>query len=221
MRFIFWTILEALSIVLISLQFLQNPHFSVIVFFFQGTDFVAISQNDVVFPVLWFIYFIAPLLIFLNAFKQLWQKRVMQIRGFQYSPLLFAIINLELCGIVILAYLFITGIFFGICTHFLSLQKLNTFYDSTVFGLFSLLLVNWLGEFSLSLLQIIISKYNAAIGIIVIFSLLIVTAYTAWRDNPLNSLMLSRVNSKEILSLLIVIFIEVIFYILNFRHGDN
>lgn len=214
-RLLFWLILISLAIVLSNIPFSTNPHYSVFTSFFAGVDFITIHL-----PINWFIYFIIPMLIMLNSFRQLWHARVIQLRGLQYSARTYAKINIELLGLISLVYVLITESIQTLCTLLLQLPMLRINYLSGVETLGLNCLVNWLGILWLLLLQAIINHFNAPLGIIIPITLLIATVYTLWKNNPLNSLMLLRINQNNIISLVITTIITAFIYLLVERHTN-
>lgn len=214
-RFLFWGVLIGLLIIVQSVLFRANPHFSLYLAWFRGIDYLIKYL-----PVSWLIYFITPLLIVLNSFQELWHVRRVQLRGQQYSLFNFLTVNLELIGVIAVVFTALAELLMILCTKILDLQELSI---GTFHGLQALLLlfiVNFLGTFLLLVLQALISRYNAPLGIVIPLVLLIITAYTSWPLNPLNSLMILRVGNANIISMLCTIIVVTILYLFS-NHWIN
>nr|WP_191995921.1 LPXTG cell wall anchor domain-containing protein [Lacticaseibacillus casei] len=187
-RLLFWLIFMNLAIIILTFQIAGNPHTSVINLFFDGTSYAMVETHHVVLPILWFVYFFAPLLISLNSFKQLWQARTMHLRGLQIPPRQFANVNLLLLGFITTIYCAST-----MTSTFLASIATSRAGLSTTPGTFSeLLCLTWLGVFTLLLIQTIGNRFNPPLALIVPATILIATAYTENRFNPFSFLMLSR-----------------------------
>ncbi|MFC7112364.1 rhodopsin [Lactobacillus kullabergensis] len=196
------------------------PNSAIVPIFFMGVDFNAVKSGQVILPVFWFVYFVVPLLIVLSGFKQLWQVRGMQLRGLRYSPLSFAVVNVGLMGLISLIYVVLTEGIMALVTDFSWLRrfKLMQFYGLS--ALLVLVINNFLGIFLLLIVQTTIGRFNAPLGIIIPFSWLIMTVYTTWKYNLLNSLMLLRVNKNNILLLLATTLLMLIVYLITDRYSE-
>ena len=215
-RFLFW--LGLISFVILMLKLMPNS--AIVPLFFMGVDFNAVKSGQVILPVFWFVYFVVPLLIVLSSFKQLWQVRGMQLRGLRYSPLSFAVVNIGLMGLITLIYVALTEEIMALVTDFSWLRnfKLLQFYGLP--ALLVLVIINFLGIFLLLIIQATIGRFNAPLGIIIPFSWLIMTVYTTWKYNPLNSLMLLRVNNNNFLLLLVTTLLMLIVYLITDRYSE-
>ncbi|KJY54243.1 Uncharacterized protein JF76_17540 [Lactobacillus kullabergensis] len=215
-RFLFW--LGLISFVILMLKLMPNS--AIVPIFFMGVDFNAVKSGQVILPVFWFVYFVVPLLIVLSGFKQLWQVRGMQLRGLRYSPLSFAVVNVGLMGLISLIYVVLTEGIMALVTDFSWLRrfKLMQFYGLS--ALLVLVINNFLGIFLLLIVQTTIGRFNAPLGIIIPFSWLIMTVYTTWKYNLLNSLMLLRVNKNNILLLLATTLLMLIVYLITDRYSE-
>ncbi|MDF7638421.1 rhodopsin [Lactobacillus sp. ESL0791] len=209
-RLIMWLILICLAIGVVSAQLVGNPYTSGFTLFFQGVTF-----QEIHFPAFWFSYFAVPLLILLNGLRQLWETRTMHLRGLQFAPYKFALINLVLLVLLTLFYVGITIFTLAVCTSLFKLPGLQIGQLKNSQAILSLSVINCLGIYFLLLLQILFSNLHPAIGVIVPFSMLIMTPYTAWHNNPLNALMLARVSRGNILLLILATLITAIIYLIT------
>ena len=215
-RFIFW--LGLISFVILMLKLMPNS--AIVPLFFMGVDFKAVKSCQVVLPAFWFVYFVVPLLIVLSSFKQLWQVRGMQLRGFRYAPFSFAVVNIGLMGLITLIYVVLTEGIMALVTDFSWLRRFKLLQFHGLPALLVLFIINFLGIFLLLIIQTTIGHFNAPLGIIIPFSLCILTIYTTWKYNPLNSLMLLRVNKNNILLLLVTTLLMLIVYLITDRYSE-
>ena len=215
-RFLFW--LGLISFVILMLKLMPNS--AIVPIFFMGVDFNAVKSRQVILPVFWFVYFVVPLLIVLSGFKQLWQVRGMQLRGLRYSPLSFAVVNIGLMGLITLIYVALTEGIMALVTDFSWLKNFKLLQFHGLSALLVLVIINFLGIFLLLIIQATIGRFNAPLGIIIPFSWLIMTVYTTWKYNPLNSLMLLRVNKNNILLLLATTLLMLIVYLITNRYSE-
>ena len=215
-RFLFW--LGLISFVILMLKLM--PNFAIVPIFFMGVDFNAVKSRQVILPVFWFVYFVVPLLIVLSGIKQLWQVRGMQLRGLRYSPLSFAVVNVGLMGLINLIYVALTEGIMALVTDFSWLRNFKLLQFHGLPALLVLFIINFLGIFLLLIIQTTIGRFNAPLGIIIPFSWLIMTVYTTWKYNPLNSLMLLRVNKNNILLLLATTLLMLIVYLITDRYSE-
>ena len=215
-RFLFW--LGLISFVILMLKLMPNS--AIVPIFFMGVDFNAVKSRQVILPVFWFVYFVVPLLIVLSGFKQLWQVRGMQLRGLRYSPLSFAVVNIGLMGLITLIYVALTEGIMALVTDFSWLKNFKLLQFHGLSALLVLVIINFLGIFLLLIIQATIGRFNAPLGIIIPFSWLIMTVYTTWKYNPLNSLMLLRVNKNNILLLLVTTLLMLIVYLITDRYRE-
>lgn len=219
-RFIFWVLIIDLLIITQSILFGSNPKFSPLLTWFQGIDLLSVSQQHVEMPIIWLIYFFTPLLVILNSFQDLWSIRGQQLRGQQYSHGNFLITNLELMGIITFAFNMLTELPIIIFTYIFGPFNLKMGCFHGLKALLILIIINFLGIFLLLVLQALISRYNAPLGIVIPLVLLIITAYTSWPLNPLNSLMILRVGNANIISMLCTIIVVTILYLFS-NHWIN
>jgi hypothetical protein len=206
-RFVLWTLLMALIILMLALQFYGFPHGSMFTFIFSGVSFEEILSRQIHLPILWVSYLIIPNFIILDAQRILSKTHLIQLRGFQYSHLQFELISL-------MATLFITIIYalFSF-TWIIALMKITyaqTFSFSGLkeinsYCLFFLMIL--IGLICLILIQATLNLFNSVLGIILPFSWLIFTSFTAWKSNPLNGLMLLRYSSHNTIQTLSFCFI--------------
>ncbi|WP_147442460.1 MULTISPECIES: rhodopsin [Lactobacillus] len=196
------------------------PNSAIVPLFFMGVDFNAVKSRQVILPVFWFVYFVVPLLIVLSGFKQLWQARGMQLRGLRYSPLSFAAVNVGLMGLITIIYVVLTEGIMALVTDFSWLRNFKLMQFQGISALLVLFIINFLGIFLLLIIQTTIGRFNAPLGIIIPFSWLIMTVYTTWKYNPLNSLMLLRVNKNNILLLLATTLLMLIVYLITDRYSE-
>ena len=215
-RFLFW--LGLISFVILMLKLMPNS--AIVPIFFMGVDFNAVKSRQVILPVFWFVYFVVPLLIVLSGIKQLWQARGMQLRGLRYSPLNFAVVNIGLMGLITLIYVALTEGIMTLVTDFSWLKNFKLLQFHGLSALLVLVINNFLGIFLLLIIQATIGRFNAPLGIIIPFSWLIMTVYTTWKYNPLNSLMLLRVNKNNILLLLATTLLMLIVYLITDRYSE-
>ena len=215
-RFLFW--LGLISFVILMLKLM--PNFAIAPLFFMGVDFNAVKSRQVILPVFWFVYFVVPLLIVLSGIKQLWQVRGMQLRGLRYSPLNFAVVNIGLMGLITLIYVALTEGIMALVTDFSWLKNFKLLQFHGLSALLVLVIINFLGIFLLLIIQATIGRFNAPLGIIIPFSWLIMTVYTTWKYNPLNSLMLLRINKNNILLLLVTTLLMLIVYLITDRYSE-
>lgn len=215
-RFLFW--LGLISFVILMLKLMPNS--AIVPLFFMGVDFKAVKSCQVVLPVFWFVYFVVPLLIVLSSFKQLWQVRGMQLRGLRYSPLSFAAVNVGLMGLITIIYVVLTEGIMTLMTNFSWLRNFKLLQFHGLPALLVLFIINFLGIFLLLIIQTTIGHFNAPLGIIIPFSLCILTIYTTWKYNPLNSLMLLRVNKNNILLILVTTLLMIIVYLITNRYSE-
>ena len=215
-RFLFW--LGLISFVILMLKLM--PNFAIVPLFFMGVDFSAVKSRQVILPVFWFVYFVVPLLIVLSGFKQLWQVRGMQLRGLRYSPLSFAVVNVGLMGLITIIYVVLTEGIMALVTDFSWLRRFKLMQFHGLSALLVLVIINFLGIFLLLIIQTTIGRFNAPLGIIIPISWLIMTVYTTWKYNPLNSLMLLRVNKNNILLLLATTLLMLIVYLITDRYSE-
>ena len=215
-RFLFW--LGLISFVILMLKLMPNS--AIVPIFFMGVDFNAVKSRQVILPVFWFVYFVVPLLIVLSGIKQLWQVRGMQLRGLRYSPLSFAVVNIGLMGLITLIYVALTGGIMTLVTDFSWLKNFKLLQFHGLSALLVLVIINFLGIFLLLIIQATIGRFNAPLGIIIPFSWLIMTVYTTWKYNPLNSLMLLRINKNNILLLLVTTLLMLIVYLITDRYSE-
>ncbi|AWN34101.1 rhodopsin [Lactobacillus helsingborgensis] len=215
-RFLFW--LGLISFVILMLKLMPNS--AIVPLFFMGVDFNAVKSRQVILPVFWFVYFVVPLLIVLSGFKQLWQARGMQLRGLRYSPLSFAAVNVGLMGLITIIYVVLTEGIMALVTDFSWLRNFKLMQFQGISALLVLFIINFLGIFLLLIIQTTIGRFNAPLGIIIPFSWLIMTVYTTWKYNPLNSLMLLRVNKNNILLLLATTLLMLIVYLITDRYSE-
>ena len=215
-RFLFW--LGLISFVILMLKLMPNS--AIVPIFFMGVDFNAVKSRQVILPVFWFVYFVVPLLIVLSGIKQLWQVRGMQLRGLRYSPLNFAVVNIGLMGLITLIYVALTEGIMALVTDFSWLKNFKLLQFHGLSALLVLVIINFLGIFLLLIIQATIGRFNAPLGIIIPFSWLIMTVYTTWKYNPLNSLMLLRVNKNNILLLLVTTLLMTIVYLITNRYSE-
>lgn len=186
----------------------------------MGVDFNAVKSRQVILPVFWFVYFVVPLLIVLSGFKQLWQVRGMQLRGLRYSPLSFAVVNVGLMGLITIIYVALTEGIMALVTDYSWLKNFKVLQFNGLSALLVLVIINFLGIFLLLIIQATIGRFNAPLGIIIPFSWLIMTVYTTWKYNPLNSLMLLRINKNNILLLLVTTLLMLIVYLITDRYSE-
>ncbi|MBC6341799.1 rhodopsin [Lactobacillus kullabergensis] len=196
------------------------PNSAIVPIFFMGVDFNAVKSRQVILPVFWFVYFVVPLLIVLSGIKQLWQVRGMQLRGLRYSPLNFAVVNIGLMGLITLIYVALTEGIMALVTDFSWLKNFKLLQFHGLSALLVLVINNFLGIFLLLIIQATIGRFNAPLGIIIPFSWLIMTVYTTWKYNPLNSLMLLRINKNNILLLLVTTLLMLIVYLITDRYSE-
>ena len=215
-RFLFW--LGLISFVILMLKLMPNS--AIVPIFFMGVDFNAVKSRQVILPVFWFVYFVVPLLIVLSGIKQLWQARGMQLRGLRYSPLSFAVVNVGLMGLITLIYVVLTEGIMALVTDYSWLRNFKLLQFHGLPALLVLVIINFLGIFLLLIIQATIGRFNAPLGIIIPFSWLIMTVYTTWKYNPLNSLMLLRVNKNNILLLLATTLLMLIVYLITDRYSE-
>ena len=215
-RFLFW--LGLISFVILMLKLMPNS--AIVPIFFMGVDFNAVKSRQVILPVFWFVYFVVPLLIVLSGIKQLWQARGMQLRGLRYSPLSFAVVNVGLMGLITLIYVVLTEGIMGLVTDYSWLRNFKLLQFHGLPALLVLFIINFLGIFLLLIIQTTIGRFNAPLGIIIPFSWLIMTVYTTWKYNPLNSLMLLRVNNNNFLLLLATTLLMLIVYLITDRYSE-
>ena len=215
-RFLFW--LGLINFVILMLKLMPNS--AIVPLFFMGVDFRAVKSGQVILPVFWFVYFVVPLLIVLSGFKQLWQVRGMQLRGLRYSPLSFAVVNVGLMGLITLIYVVLTEGIMALVTDFSWLRRFKLMQFHGLSALLVLVIINFLGIFLLLIIQVTIGRFNAPLGIIIPFSWLIMTVYTTWKYNPLNSLMLLRVNNNNFLLLLATTLLMLIVYLFTDRYSE-
>ena len=216
LRFLFW--LGLISFVILMLKLM--PNFAIVPIFFMGVDFNAVKSRQVILPVFWFVYFVVPLLIVLSGIKQLWQVRGMQLRGLRYSPLSFAVVNIGLMGLITLIYVALTEGIMALVTDFSWLKNFKLLQFNGLSALLVLVINNFLGIFLLLIIQATIGRFNAPLGIIIPFSWLIMTVYTTWKYNSLNSLMLLRVNNNNFLLLLATTLLMLIVYLITDRYSE-
>ena len=215
-RFLFW--LGLISFVILMLKLMPNS--AIVPIFFMGVDFNAVKSRQVILPVFWFVYFVVPLLIVLSGIKQLWQVRGMQLRGLRYSPLNFAVVNIGLMGLITIIYVVLTEGIMALVTDFSWLKNFKLLQFHGLPALLVLFIINFLGIFLLLIIQTTIGRFNAPLGIIIPISWLIMTVYTTWKYNPLNSLMLLRVNKNNILLLLATTLLMLIVYLITDRYSE-
>ena len=215
-RFLFW--LGLISFVILMLKLMPNS--AIVPIFFMGVDFNAVKSRQVILPVFWFVYFVVPLLIVLSGIKQLWQVRGMQLRGLRYSPLNFAVVNIGLMGLITLIYVALTEGIMALVTDFSWLKNFKLLQFHGLSALLVLVINNFLGIFLLLIIQATIGRFNAPLGIIIPFSWLIMTVYTTWKYNLLNSLMLLRINKNNILLLLVTTLLMLIVYLITDRYSE-
>ena len=215
-RFLFW--LGLISFVILMLKLMPNS--AIVPIFFMGVDFNAVKSRQVILPVFWFVYFVVPLLIVLSGIKQLWQVRGMQLRGLRYSPLNFAVVNIGLMGLITLIYVALTEGIMALVTDFSWLKNFKLLQFHGLSALLVLVINNFLGIFLLLIIQATVGRFNAPLGIIIPFSWLIMTVYTTWKYNPLNSLMLLRINKNNILLLLVTTLLMLIVYLITDRYSE-
>ena len=215
-RFLFW--LGLISFVILMLKLMPNS--AIVPLFFMGVDFNAVKSRQVILPVFWFVYFVVPLLIVLSGIKQLWQVRGMQLRGLRYSPLSFAVVNIGLMGLITLIYVALTEGIMALVTDFSWLKNFKLLQFNGLSALLVLVINNFLGIFLLLIIQATIGRFNAPLGIIIPFSWLIMTVYTTWKYNSLNSLMLLRVNNNNFLLLLATTLLMLIVYLITDRYSE-
>ncbi len=215
-RFLFW--LGLISFVILMLKLMPNS--AIVPIFFMGVDFNAVKSRQVILPVFWFVYFVVPLLIVLSGIKQLWQARGMQLRGLRYSPLSFAAVNIGLMGLITIIYVVLTEGIMALVTDFSWLKNFKLLQFNGLSALLVLVINNFLGIFLLLIIQATIGRFNAPLGIIIPFSWLIMTVYTTWKYNPLNSLMLLRVNNNNFLLLLATTLLMLIVYLITDRYSE-
>ena len=215
-RFLFW--LGLISFVILMLKLMPNS--AIVPIFFMGVDFNAVKSRQVILPVFWFVYFVVPLLIVLSGFKQLWQVRGMQLRRLRYSPLSFAVVNVGLMGLITIIYVVLTEGIMALVTDFSWLRRFKLMQFHGLSALLVLVIINFLGIFLLLIIQTTIGRSNAPLGIIIPISWLIMTVYTTWKYNPLNSLMLLRVNKNNILLLLATTLLMLIVYLITDRYSE-
>lgn len=209
-RFIFW--LGLISFVILMLKLMPNS--AIVPLFFIGVDFNDVKSGQVILPVFWFVYFVVPLLIVLSSFKQSWQVRGMQLRELGYSPLSFAAVNVGLMGLITIIYVVLTEGIMALVTDFSWLRNFKLMQFQGISALLVLFIINFLGIFLLLIIQTTIGHFNAPLGIFIPFSLCIITVYTTWKYNPLNSLMLLRVNKNNVLLLLATTLLMIIVYLI-------
>ena len=215
-RFLFWLGLICFVILMLKLM----PNSAIVPIFFMGVDFNAVKSRQVILPVFWFVYFVVPLLIVLSGIKQLWQVRGMQLRGLRYSPLNFAVVNIGLMGLITLIYVALTEGIMALVTDFSWLKNFKLLQFHGLSALLVLVINNFLGIFLLLIIQATIGRFNAPLGIIIPFSWLIMTVYTTWKYNLLNSLMLLRINKNNILLLLVTTLLMLIVYLITDRYSE-
>ena len=170
-RFLFW--LGLISFVILMLKLMPNS--AIVPLFFMGVDFKAVKSCQVVLPVFWFVYFVVPLLIVLSSFKQLWQVRGMQLRGLRYSPFSFAAVNVGLMGLITIIYVLLTEGIMALVTDFSWLRHFKLMQFQGISALLVLFIINFLGIFLLLIIQTTIGRFNAPLGIIIPFSLCVLT----------------------------------------------
>ena len=170
-RFIFW--LGLISFVILMLKLMPNS--AIVPLFFIGVDFNAVKSGQVILPVFWFVYFVVPLLIVLSSFKQLRQIRGMQLRGLRYSPFSFAAVNVGLMGLITIIYVLLTEGIMALVTDFSWLRHFKLMQFQGISALLVLFIINFLGIFLLLIIQTTIGRFNAPLGIIIPFSLCVLT----------------------------------------------
>ncbi|WLT00249.1 hypothetical protein RAM07_08255 [Lactobacillus helsingborgensis] len=142
------------------------------------------------------------------------------MRGLRYAPFSFAVVNIGLMGLITLNYVALTEGIMALVTGFSWLRNFKLLQFHGLPALLVLFIINFLGIFLLLIIQTTIGHFNAPLGIIIPFSLCILTIYTTWEYNPLNSLMLLRVNKNNILLLLATTLLMLIVYLITDRYSE-
>lgn len=192
LRFISWIILILLVSLGLGIQYLGNPHVTIITLFFSGTSYIELITHHVSIPILWLTYLVIPCFFILNGTKEIYKKFIYQLRGLQFS-------NVEIHLNILIATLFFTFLynlitftwFWGITQiggkfDFLSVST-NEFMEYAFF-----MFIILMGLFSIVLIQALFNLINHTLGIIVPITILLFTAFSTWKLNPFSGLMILR-----------------------------
>ena len=208
-RVIGWLVLISLAIILISLQLVGNPKVALFDLYFENSESVKFVY---LYFILWFVYFMVPLVIVLNSFKSLWRIITMHLRGLQIPPRNFTVVTLLLMGLVDFIYVFVTLFVMIACTALLKLKPL-VFNNMSEWQTMLLLFANnFLGIYLIFFLQGTIGKFNSVLGIIIPAFLLIMTPYLDLKFNPLNNLMIMRASNEGFVFLAVATIVMLVAY---------
>lgn len=208
-RFIIGVGLVILTAVFMGQQVATNPRSGVFTLFFAGTSLTDIAQGHVQLPILWFVFFLTPTLIFVGVWSSLLQLRWPMLRALMYTRVQIGLVNFGLILAVVVAYsgLILAAIFlsqWGFHGHEpsgLSPNGYTGWYWLVVAVLIFLLVIQYL-----------VSLLNPRLDLVVISGLLVVSAYSSWNWNPLAMAMLLRQQGTlNNLHLLFVTVTDVIF----------
>ncbi|KRM71878.1 hypothetical protein [Lacticaseibacillus brantae] len=191
-RFIVGLGLVASTAVFMGQQVATNPRSGVFTLFFAGTSLTDIAQGHVQLPILWFVFFLTPTLIFVGVWSSLLQHRWPMLRALMYTRVQIGLVNFGLILAAAVAYsgLILAAIFlsqWGFHGHDPSGLSPNGYmgwYWLVVAVLIFLLMIQYL-----------VSLLNPRLDLVVISSLLVISAYSSWNWNPLAMAMLLQQQS--------------------------
>lgn len=204
-RVVIWISLWIIVLVVMSKQ-LQPSSLNLVQEVFDGISFSEIETHVLKFPVMWFVCFFGPELVFLNSINEAQVKREIIFRGMRFSPLKLAVSHL------------MEIIFFSIGYSVISIGAIFLLEQKVTANLIKVGIMISIGTLFLLLLQVILGQYLSLLGIVVPLVLLVGTAYLPIKWNPLNYLMLARQGRSEIL--LKAVTLEVIIFMVNSIKGE-
>lgn len=209
-RFLLFMVLLFLMELILFIQTKNNPHNILLNYFFRGVSFEELKQQQVVFPVLWFSFFIIPILIINDTFLELWKSFSLHLRGLKYKKKDFGIINLCLLGGLSVFYFILSMgmIMMSIQKNsfqIASYSNLESFFIFSVCLFFNLLII--------LILNMILSLYSVPLSLMFSCLYLLFAIYS--KNNIfLNSSMISRLNSINVWTDLVVMVCSILFLIL-------
>ncbi|NVY96762.1 hypothetical protein HU830_06285 [Lactobacillus sp. DCY120] len=215
-RFWGWLGLMLVAVIILSFQLRGNPNLSGYGLLFNGTD-----PQQLQLPVWWFVFFVIPTLIVLDAFKQLWHRRTQHLRGLQFKPSDFLHVNVLLLGCLALVYSGLIFLALGAASSCFQLTSINFGSWSGQEALWGCWASSYLGILILLFLQVTLENLNGALALAIPLSWLVITAYSALKFNPLNKLMLVRISAGQEWLALGQLLVTTIFFIVLYYLAEN
>jgi len=207
-RFYLWVIMLSIAIIFLSKQSVDNPRVNIFSIFFRGISIAELTEIPIQLPVVWFVYFIAPIFIVGTSLIEIWEKKIIILRGLQYNKSNYFIINILCLVYITVIY---TGIIIGIMYTVNLFVKSNHNLKVSTTEITILIMGIVLNVFLLLLIYSAISLFNKYLGIIACVFNIVLAPYTKLVINPLNLTMMSRYQEIPVLKTVFILIITSFF----------